>query len=309
MGFFPNFFKKKNKVYLTDIQDKKDKLSNYIKCYINKYKGQFDKMGINYLYIIRMIYYIEENYDIYDINDINDDNIQEYINKDCILLEILINLPQMPLETGKYTSYMKMFYNNAKIDITSNMNENKGLLWQILKKKYESYKNIYKTDEDKTDEDKTDENIYKTVSNLIDTSIKLDENNKSFNIIKIYIDLITMYIYGNMSYKENIHSNIVERLNNIYRGLLMKLANYMKIISTNPNTDNIQLNVTSEHMEKLNLGKLYIGYTPINIDVFSDNVVKEIILDMEHYEKHGIMKLYTDLHSNIKQIEKINLHS
>jgi tetratricopeptide (TPR) repeat protein len=290
MGFFPNFFKKKNKVYLTDIQDK---LSNNIKIYINKYKKQFDEMDINYLYIIRMIYYIEENYDINDENI--QENIQEYINKDCILLEILINLPKMPLKTGEYTSYIKMFYKNAKIDITSNMNENKGLLWQILKKN-----------------NKSNENINEVVSNLIkvyDILIKLDEiPTYTKEIIKIYIDLITMYIYGNMSYKENISNNIVTRLNNIYRGLLMKLANYMKIISTDQNTDDIQLNITSKQMEKLDLGKLYIGYPARNIDVFNDNVVNKIILDMEDYEQLDIMKLYTALHSNIKQIEKINLH-
>ena len=147
---------------------------------------------------------------------------------------------------------------------------------------------------------------------MIDTSIKLDENTTyTGGIIKIYIDLITMYIYGNMSHKQIIYDIIVERLNNIYRGLLMKLANYMKIIITDPNTDNIQLNVTSKQMKKLNLGKLYIGYT-VNYtpDILNDKVnnIKKIILYMETYEKLNIMELYTYLHSNIKQIEKINLY-
>lgn len=292
MGFFKKIFRDRHKnyqVHITNENPKKNvyKLTSNIDIYINKYKEQFDTMDINYLYILRMIYYIEENY---NINDINNENIQDSINQDCILLEILINLPPMPLETNKYIKYIDMFYKIAKIDITSNMNENKGLLWQILKKKYKSYKNIHYV-----------------VSNLIDTSTKLDENNKSFNIIKIYIDLITMYIYGNMSHKQNISNIIVERLNNIYRGLLMKLANYMKIIITDSNTDDILLNITSKQMEKLNLGKLYIGYavnyTP---DILNDKVdnIKKIILYMETYEKLDIMELYTDLHSNIKQIEQ-----
>ena len=300
MGFFKKIFGDRSKIYISNESEKNVyKLTSNIDIYIHKYKEQIDKMGINYLYIIRMIYYIEENY---NINDINDENIQDAINQDCILLEILINLPPMPLKENQYRSFMNMFYKNAKIKITSNMYENKGLLWQILNKKYESDENS----------DKTDKNIYKTVSNLIDTSIKLDENTTyTGGIIKIYIDLITMYIYGNMSHKQIIYDIIVERLNNIYRGLLMKLANYMKIIITDPNTDNIQLNVTSKQMKKLNLGKLYIGYT-VNYtpDILNDKVnnIKKIILYMETYEKLNIMELYTYLHSNIKQIEKINLY-
>lgn len=287
MRFFSNFFKKNNKVYLTDIQYKKDKLSKSINDHIMTYKKQFDDMKINYLYIIRMIYYIEENYDINDENI--QENIHEYINKDCILLEILINLPQEPSIPGAYASYINMFYKNAKIGITSNMNENKGLLWQILKKKYDS-----------------NNNIYEIVYNLINESnnlIELDENTTyTGGIIKIYIDLITMYIDGNIS---NI---IVERLNKIYRGLLMKLAFHMKIPIGKSNIDDTQLIVTYHDMKKLNLGTLYIGYNPINSNVFNDTV-KKSILDMEAYEQSDIMKLYTYLHYNIKQIEKTNLDS
>lgn len=287
MGFFKKIFGDRSKIYISNESEKNVyKLTSNIDIYIHKYKEQFDKMGINYLYIIRMIYYIEENY---NINDINDENIQDAINQDCILLEILINLPPMPLETNKYKIYIDKFYKIAKTDITYVIDENKGLLWQNINNKEQELRQYIKQ--------------FNTT--------KLDENNKSFIIIKIYIDLITMYIYGNMSHKQIIYDIIVERLNNIYRGLLMKLANYMKIIITDPNTDNIQLNVTSKQMKKLNLGKLYIGYT-VNYtpDILNDKVnnIKKIILYMETYEKLNIMELYTYLHSNIKQIEKINLY-
>lgn len=279
MSFFANLFKKSNKTYVT--MDDINHLSNseFIEKFKTKKKKFLIELGINPAYIDRMIDYIESLYrnNLTIINSRN--GLINCINRDCVLFEMIIDLPPLPLEENKEFVYLQLHQNILK-ETGVNIDFNPGYIW-------DTYKNLKDITNNK---DKYD---------LLETYGKY--LSKYIGFIKVYVKLVDLYTYKRFT--KILEDLIFERLKKIYFGLWMMFSKDLAITITYKKDDYIRQLFSSEELDKINLGILYIGYK--NIPTSLDNTIL-VTFDTEYYEKKPLTQLYIDFHNTVRDVEYIN---
>lgn len=279
MSFFANLFKKSNKTYVT--MDDINHLSNseFIEEFKKNNKTFLIELGINPAYIDRMIDYIESLYrnKLTIINSRN--GLINCINRDCVLFEMIIDLPPLPLEENKEFVYLQLHQNILK-ETGVDIDFNPGYIW-------DTYKNLRDITNNK---DKYD---------LLETYGK--DLSKYIGFIKVYVELVDQYTYKRFT--KILEDLIFERLQKIYFGLWMMFSKDLAITITYEKDDYIRQLFSSEELDKINLGILYIGYK--NIPTSLDNTIL-VTFDTEDYEKKPLTKLYMDFHNIVRDVEYIN---
>lgn len=279
MSFFANLFKKSNKTYVT--MDDINHLSNseFIEEFKTKNKKFLIELGINPAYIDRMIDYIESLYrnNLTIINSRN--GLINCINRDCVLFEMIIDLPPLPLEENKEFVYLQLHQNILK-ETGVNIDFNPGYIWDT----YKNFKDITNN---------------KKKYDLLETYGKY--LSKYIGFIKVYVELVDRYTYKRFT--KILEDLIFERLKKIYFGLWMMFSKDLAITITYKKDDYIRQLFSSEELDKINLGILYIGYK--NIPTSLDNTIL-VTFDTEYYEKKPLTQLYIDFHNTVRDVEYIN---
>lgn len=279
MGFISNLFTRSDKVHITNddniynLSENESKIEELI-----KEKGPIlTKLSINPEYIVRMIYYIESLYrsGLSIINDEND--LIKCINKDCVLFEMMIDLPPPALEkNGRNSIYAQIHYNKRVFTIDDIL-YNPGYIWYI-------YKSLNNETSDSLKHAKFEE--YKNLNEY-----------KAF--IEVYVYLIN--IYTKKKFENILNYHIFERLKKIYSGLIMllsKITNDTIVINNNF----IRNLFDKRELDKIDLGKIFIGYQNMH---GKDDGVSLVVFDTKKYKQKSLTELYVDLHNTVRQIESI----
>lgn len=289
MSFFTNVIKPKKKIYLTN-DESDDNKNNAVIDDINnlsdrnvmdeliKNNEQFLlELDINPAYIIRMIFYIESLYrnDFTIIN--SEDNLIECISRDCVLVEMIIDLPPRALEKNKDLTYLQI-HQKRKLEPVIDINFNRGYIW-------DTYKNLRYITNNK---DKYD---------LLETYGK--DLSKYIGFIKVYVELINRYT--NNKFEDILEDLIFKRLKKIYLGLWMMLSKDLQIMMTHK--DGFVRDIfDSRQLDKINLGKLFIGYKNVQ-KYFTRDVTKPVIFNTEYYENKSLSKFYIEFHNTVRSLE------
>lgn len=279
MGLFSKLFKKSDRIYITNddniynLSEDKSKIDKLI-----EEKGPIlNNLSINPEYIVRMIYYIESLYRS-GFNIIKDKkDLIECINKDCVLFEMMIDLPPRALENGRNSIYAQLHQNQLFVT-TGDILDNPGYIWYISKSILNE----------------------KSFETLKHTQFKDYADFKEYvSFIEVYVSLIN--IYTKNKFEKKLRSYIFNRLNKIYSGLIMILSKV--ITDTTKTKDNyIRDLFNKRELGAINLGKIFIGYQNMN-----DNIdrVSVVVFDTEDYEQKSLTTLYLDLHNKVREIEYI----
>jgi|LauGreDrversion4_2_1035121.scaffolds.fasta_scaffold13780_6 hypothetical protein len=280
MNFLSKLFKKSNKIYITYVDNIYNLSENESKIdkLIEQNKRILTDLSINPEYIRRMIYYIESLYRS-ELNIINDENaLIECINKDCVLFEMMIDLPSLALEKGEDNIYAQVHQNRHVVTLDGIL-DNPGYIWYI-------YKSLNKGTVDSLK--------YNSFANFIKNDF-----GKYNDFIEVYVYLINRYT--KQKFDTILRDLIFTRLKKIYSGLIMIIP---KVINESINTaDNfIRYLFDKNELDKINLGKIFIGYkNKLN----SYDYALSFELDTEEYEQKFLTTLYVDLHNKVREIEHI----
>jgi hypothetical protein len=226
-----------------------------------------------------MIYYIESLYRS-ELNIINDKNaLIECINKDCVLFEMMIDLPSLALEKGKDPIYAQV-HQNRHVVILDGLLDNPGYIWYI-------YKSLNK------------ETVESLKHDRFANFIKNDFG-KYKDFIEVYVYLINRYT--KQKFDTILRDLIFTRLQKIYSGLIMIIPNVITETINTPDNTSIRYLFDKNELNQINLGKIFIGYkNKLN----SYDYALSFELDTEDYEQQFLTTLYVDLHNKVREIEHI----